>query len=69
MIHAQYIDPDNKTIKVTLEAGDALFPYYGPIELSVPVSPGNMAYDSLVAANIPVQSCPQFIIDAFRRAP
>jgi hypothetical protein len=39
-----YTNPQETTIKVTLDEGENLGDLYGPIEASVPTDPGNRHY-------------------------
>lgn len=46
-MHAQYTDAAHTQVKVTLEAGDTLGNFAGPVEFFVGMAPGNKEHDAL----------------------
>jgi hypothetical protein len=51
-----YSNPDETTIKVTLDEGESAADFVGPIEVFVPTDPMNRHYAAIVEGNYTVET-------------
>jgi hypothetical protein len=51
-----YANPEETTIKVTLDEGESAADFVGPIEAFVPTDPGNRHYAAIVEGNYTIEA-------------